>query len=208
MTGRTRACAAAALLVATLAGCSSSSDDANPSPSRTSPPPSGTGPYPTPDNPSAAEPLPSGSAGTPRGGLPADVDQDDATELSRAALQVMWTHDTRIDTSRADAGRRLADTGWCTATYADQLREHTPRASDATWTQWAEREAYTTVKISRAEEAGRPSDTKTTAYRQWSGTLTPKASKWRGDTENLTAFVELRRPASSDPWRVSAITIQ
>lgn len=207
------ASAAAALTAVLAAGCAVFSDggsqDAAPP---KHPVPSGTGPYPDPVRPSEAAPLPSGKSGEPQGGVPSpgSVDGTNATAVSRAALTVLATYDTAIDASRNDAGRRAADAGWCTATYAGQLREAVSRSlPGADWETWASHRAYTKPRLTETEEAGRPSDTDTTAYRQWTITLTPTGRDgWTGSEEAHVAYAELTRTAASQPWRLNAVTIQ
>ncbi|MFF7176841.1 hypothetical protein [Streptomyces pseudovenezuelae] len=205
------AATAAAVL---LAGCgmfndSSSSGDASPG---KAPTPSGTGPYPEPAEPTPAPVLPSGKAGEPHGGIPspADVDQADATAVSRAALTALSTYDTALDTSLNDAGRRTADAGWCTAGYAAQLREAVHRAvPGAEWQTWTQHRAYATVKLSQTEDAGRPADSDTTAYRQWTITVTPTGRDgWKGTPTTTVAYAELTRTGAGQPWRLNTVTLQ
>ncbi|WP_406517560.1 hypothetical protein [Streptomyces sp. NBC_00134] len=198
---------AAAATALVLSGCSAfgdgGSDDAPPKKpaSSVAPDPSGE-----------AEPLPPGKSGEPHGGIPspADVDQTDATAVSEAALTGMFTYDTAIDTSRNDAGRRIAAAGWCTATYAAELKEAATRSAPGTgWTLWDRHQAYTTATLQQTEEAGKPADTDTDALRQWTITITPTGRDgWKGAAESRTAYVELIRPAAGKPWRLNAVTVQ
>lgn len=65
------------------------------------------------------------------------------------------------------------------------------------------------MKLAAADEAGRPTDTATTAYRQWTATVTPTGRDgWKGSPENNTVFVELVRAAPGSPWRINALQIQ
>jgi hypothetical protein len=210
-----RALTAVALLVAAalLSGCGLlHGDDTKPASSTSAPAPSGTGSYPEPATPTAAESIAPGRSGAPKGGIPSpgDVDQKNATAVSRGALTAMFTYDTTLDTSPHDASVRTAQAGWCTPKFADQLRQATPRAAPgAEWTTWHHHRAYTRVKLTRADEAGRPADTATTAYRQWTVTITPHGrDSWTGTPTDTTAFVELTRPVAAKPWRVSAVSIQ
>ncbi|MEU5959217.1 hypothetical protein [Streptomyces sp. NPDC047525] len=201
---------AATAAVILVAGCSGSSDDGqDAAPPKQPPTATGTGPEPSPGE---AEQLPAGKKGTPRGSLPAreDIDQKDATAVSKAALTVMHSYDTAIDTSRNDAGRRVADAGWCTGTYAAQLREAASRSNPgAAWSTWAQHKAYTKPAMQRTEESGQPADTDTEAYRQWTITVTPTGRKgWKGTPEISTAYVALTRAAADDPWRLAAVTVQ
>lgn len=213
----TTAALGAALAVALCGGCSSggAGDDERPAPSPTAPAPSGTGPYPTPSSPPPAEALPSHSVRPPHGGVrtPGDTDQKDATAVSRTALTVLMTYDTTVDTSRYQAGVRTAEAGWCTAAYAAQLRAAVPRAAPgAEWDEWARHRAYTRPQLTAADEAGRPADTSTAAYRQWSITLRPTGrDDWKAPPDaagDLTAFVTLARGSASAPWRLAAVDVQ
>ncbi|GAA1377110.1 hypothetical protein ACFPK5_00275 [Streptomyces beijiangensis] len=207
------AAAAALLLAGTTAGCSVFDDDApaaDPAQPH-APTPSGTGPYPNPPAPSAAATLPAGKQGVPHGGIPrpSSVNGSDATAVSRAALTVMTTYDTTLDTTLADASRRTAEAGWCTPTYtATLLSAQVHAAPGAQWSDWTAHRAYTTVQAQHTEQDGRPADTATTAYRQWTLTLTPTGRDgWTGPAEILVVFAELQR-SSSSPWQLNAVTIQ
>ncbi|MGW2725098.1 hypothetical protein [Streptomyces sp. NPDC001492] len=211
---RTAQAAAAAVLVAILAtGCGAFSDgtSTDQAPPK-APTPSGPGPYPTPRGASEAAPLPSGSAGQPKGGIPspADVNGRDATAVSKAALTALTTYDTTIDTSRDDAGRRTAAAGWCTATYAAQLRAAVSRSQPgADWQTWTTHKAFTVPRLTEAEDAGGPDDTDTAAYRRWTITLTPTGRDgWKGSPQTLTAYAELTRSTASAPWRLNTVTFQ
>ncbi|WBB62019.1 hypothetical protein O7599_05620 [Streptomyces sp. WMMC500] len=122
----------------------------------------------------------------------------------------LFSYDTALDKGRNDAGRRVAEAGWCTEEYADHLRNAAARsAPGADWTTWAAHRAYTTVQLAPASEAGRPQDTVTTAYRQWSVSITPRGrDDWTGPTETSTVFAELNRDDAEAPWRLDAISIQ
>ncbi|GGX36651.1 hypothetical protein [Streptomyces chryseus] len=206
---RTAGLALAASAALLLVGCTADerSDETDPAPPRSVAP---TVPD-EPPTPTAAATRPPGKPGQPKGGIPTpgDVDQADATEVSRAALTAMWTYDTAIDNSRNDAGRRVAAAGWCTAAYADQLRDAAARSGPGSdWGQWAKHRAYTTVTLQRTEDAGRPRDTPTTAYRQWTLTLTPHGRDgWKGKPETSTAFVELTR-SDGKAWRLAAVSVR
>ncbi|GAA2110938.1 hypothetical protein GCM10009802_08330 [Streptomyces synnematoformans] len=214
MTQRPPAAAAVLAVAVLLTGCSLADDDQAPEPEPTtaSPAPSGAGPYEEPADPTPAQTLPKGEDGTPHGGIPHpdDVDEHDASAVSEGALTAMFTYDTTIDASRNDAGRRAAEAGWCTEEYARQLRAAAARsAPGADWATWAEHRAYTTVKLTAADEAGRPADTPTTAYRQWNITVTPHGrNDWKGQPQHSTVFAELQRADPDAPWRLAAISIQ
>ncbi|MFH8350466.1 hypothetical protein [Streptomyces sp. NPDC018045] len=205
-------CAAAVLA---LAGCSAGTDPggrADPAPHPSTPPATGTGPYPEPARTAPAAPVPRGASGTPKAPAPApgDIDRQDADAVARGALTAMWTSDTALDTSPQDAIARAARAGWCTPAYAAQLTSHTPRAAPgAQWAEWARHRAHTTVKAAATAEAGRPADTPTTAYRQYTLTITPHGrDNWSGTPVTVTVFAELTRTAAGQPWQLAATTAQ
>jgi hypothetical protein len=206
--------AAATVLLAT--GCTSHSApaaDAKPptASSATNPAPSGSGPYSLPAHPSVASPLPSGTPGTLPGlPTPDDVDQHNVDQVAHAALTVLLTYDTALDTSRNDAGRRTAAAGWCTPTYAQTLREAESRsAPGADWTKWAQHRARTTVHLQSADEAGKPADIPTQATRTYVATLTPTgADHWTGTPQTHVLYAQLTRGATDEPWRLNSAQIQ
>lgn len=120
------------------------------------------------------------------------------------------TYDTTVDTSRYQAAARTADAGWCTATYAAQLRAGKPRSAPGSeWDTWTAHHAYTAVDMMKSADAGIPPDTGTTAYRQWAVTVTVTGrDNWRGAPETYTAYASLTRAAAGAPWRVSALSLQ
>ena len=200
-------------LVLTLGGCGSggSGGEQDLADRPSAPAATGTGPYPTPADPREAAPLPAGAKGTPKGGVtrPADVDQRDADAFGWAALKVMWTFDTAIDSGPQDAGVRAADAGWLTKAYAARLRAHRPRSvPGAQWREWAGHRAYTVVTLRKAEDAAKPGDTGTEAWRQWTVTATPFGRDgWAGEATTVVTFVHLTRTAADGTWRVSDVTV-
>ncbi|WP_218058264.1 hypothetical protein [Streptomyces sp. Wb2n-11] len=219
MTPRTRVLPLALTVAAAVltASCTSASDEPDHKPPTTAvstpPPATGAGPYPDPVSPTPApERSRAAKIKQPKDGIPSpdDVDQKDAGAVSRAALQAMLTFDTTVDTGRTEASVRAADAGWCTPAYAAKLRSATSRSGPgAAWNSWATHRAYTTVELTPADEAGRPADTATTAYRQWAATITPRGrDRWTGEPEMLTAFVELTRSQAGAPWRVNSLSLQ
>ncbi|WP_067067585.1 hypothetical protein [Carbonactinospora thermoautotrophica] len=137
---------------------------------------------------------------------PQKVDGADPDAVSRAAVTVMWTMDTTIDTSQYQAELRAAP--YLTADYAARLRQYPPVAAPgAQWNQWAAHRAYTTVRLTPGYD-DRPLDTATTAHRQWSVTATPIGRDgWRGQPVTATVFVTLTRTGPGQPWRVAAVTV-
>lgn len=211
--GATAAAAMALAAVLTAAGCGSGTDGARQGPATPSAPAAtGTGPYPTPSDAAEAAPLPAGSGGTPKGGVPKpdDVDQADADVVSKGALTVMRTFDTTVDRGPSDAEARAASAGWLTDAYAARLSEHRPRAAPgAPWQEWAGHRAYTTVALQKAEDAAKPADTDTEAWRQWAVTTTPRGRDgWTGEPATVPAYVQLTRKAAGEAWRVDDIFFQ
>ncbi|MEU1132622.1 hypothetical protein ABZ383_22635 [Streptomyces sp. NPDC005900] len=194
------ACVSAGILVLGCGHADETPDDAAP-------------PRPSPSTTAgrAPEPLPAGRTGTPHGGIrsPDSVDQADPTAVSRAALIVMFSYDTALDTSHNDAARRAADAGWCTPEYAAELRAASAYSGPgAEWTRWAQHRAYGVPKLTAVREAGQPRDTATNAYRQWIVSVTPTGrDKWRGRPHVTTAYAHLTRPATGKPWRLATVTI-
>lgn len=197
------------MAAAVLCGCANPPDDPAP-PDR--PAASGTGPWSAPSSAGPADPLPSASVRPPRGGIPVpdDVDQDDAGAVARGALTALHTYDTALDTSRHQAALRTADAGWCTRTYAAQLRKAAPHsAPGAAWTTWATHKAVVRPRLTPADEAGKPGDTDRLAYRQWIVTLTPRGTDgWTGPAEDLLVAATLARTSTAAPWRLDALTVQ
>lgn len=209
-----RAAAAAAVLGAVLAACGTTPTDptARPAPPDTSTTTAAAAPAPSTADPSAitaAQPYPTGSTGTPRGTLPvpSHVNGQDPSAIATAALSVMYAMDTRMDTSPHDATVRA--TRYLTPKYGAELRAEQPRsAPGAQWQDWADHHAYTTATISPADDAGRPSDSPTIAYRQYTVTVTARGDTGYSDVEQVgTAFIELTR-TGSNPWRISTIQIR
>ncbi|MFK0294850.1 hypothetical protein ACIQU6_30860 [Streptomyces sp. NPDC090442] len=203
--------AAAAVALSACSSSSSGDDAAHPGPTPSRPAATGTGPYPEPPG-TAVSPMPSGKEGMPHGGIPSpgDVDQGDATAVAHAAITAMWTVDTTIDTTMQDAITRAVKARWCTPAYGRQLAEHQPHTGPgAAWIQWAQHRAYTTVSIKATDDAGRPADTATTAYRQMSITITPHGrDTWTGQPETHAAYAVLTRAAAGQPWRISNTVTQ
>jgi len=191
------------------AGCGlgrdGSSDDSAQKPASTVRPSAGTS---ASEEPPAR---PSGSPGIPHGGIPkpGDVDEQSPDAVAKGALTAYFTYDTTLDTSRNDGGRRMADSGWCTDTYAQELRSAAARsAPGATWDEWSRHRAYTTVKPAPADEAGKPDDTATAAYRTLAVTITPHGRDgWTGTPEVDVAYVEMSRSAPDKGWRLSEVTM-
>ncbi|WP_326798181.1 hypothetical protein OG946_24625 [Streptomyces sp. NBC_01808] len=211
--GATAAAATALAAVLTAVGCGSGTDGGRQGPATPSAPAAtGTGPYPIPSDAAEAEPLPAGSGGTPKGGVPRpdDVDQADADAVSKGALTVMGTFDTTVDRGPSDAEVRAASAGWLTHAYAASLSKHRPRAAPgAQWQEWAGHRAYTTVALQKAEDAAKPADTDTEAWRQWAVTTTPRGRDgWTGEPATVPAYVHLTRKAAGEAWRVDDILFQ
>ncbi|MFD4524111.1 hypothetical protein ACFWP7_09355 [Streptomyces sp. NPDC058470] len=197
-------------LALTLGGCGSGGDQ-GPADPLSAPAATGTGPYPTPSDAREAAPLPVGAKGTPKGGVtrPADVDQRDADAVGRGALKVMWTFDADIDSGPQDAMVRAADAGWLTKAYVARLRAYRPRSvPGAQWREWAGHGAYTVVTVRNAEDAAKPGDTTTEAWRQWTVTAAPFGRDgWTGNATTVVAYVHLTRTAADDAWRIADVNV-
>ncbi|MER8069075.1 hypothetical protein ABTZ59_12360 [Streptomyces sp. NPDC094034] len=174
----------------------------------------GTGPYPTPSAPrtdTPALPEPTGDD-APRGDTtrPHDVDQTDADAVGEGALRALWTYDTTTDSGPRDAELRAAEAGWLTGAYADQLRAHRPSSvPGAQWREWAGHRARTTVALKKTEDAAKPPDTGTKAWRQWTITATPKGrGRWTGEPVVASVYVQLTRTTADRPWRVAEVTVR
>lgn len=156
-----------------------------------------------------AEAYPSGSTGNPRASIPDSdtVNGQDPDAVAKAALSVMYASDTRIDTTPHDATVRA--TPYLTPTYAAVLKEAQPHAAPgAQWQNWTDHHAYTTADVTSAEDAGRPADTATDAYRQYTVAATAHGDDGYRDTEQVgTAFVQLTR-TNGKPWKVSTLQIR
>ncbi|MFD3482626.1 hypothetical protein [Streptomyces sp. NPDC058665] len=205
-------------------GCGSGGDGgqrALPEPS--APPATGTGPYPTPSVPrtdAPALPEPTGptepaepaSTDTPRGSAvrPQEVEGTDADAVGGGVLKALWTYDTTTDGGPRDAELRAAEAGWLTGAYADQVRAHRPRSvPGAQWREWAGHHARTTVALKKTEDAAKPPDTGTEAWRQWTVTATPKGREgWTGDPVVSSVYVHLTRTTTDKPWRVAEVTVR
>ncbi|WP_329473053.1 hypothetical protein OIE75_32290 [Streptomyces sp. NBC_01723] len=130
--------------------------------------------------------------------------------VSRGTLAGLWTFDTTTDRGPHDAELRTADAGWLTEAHADRLRAHRPQpVTDAQWQQWIRHRAHTTVVVKKSEDAARPPDTDTGAWRQWTVTATPSGRNgWKGELVVVTAYVHLTRTAVGTSWRVADVTVR
>lgn len=156
---------------------------------------------PSPSFPSAIAPAPTG---TPHGGLPdpKTVDRGDATAVSRAAVQVMWTVDATIDRGQLDAYLRAKP--YLSPEYAEAVSAEPPGSLPSLW---RDHRAYARVRLTRqAPEDGVGPDTATTAHRQWGITVIPTGRDgWTGPSVHATAFVTLTR-GDGGGWQVSGVT--
>lgn len=204
-----QAAAAAALLLA-LAACGTSPPNPDdPADAASSPAAVSSTTAVTTTTPSSPAPAyPSGTPGTPRGNSPAAVNERNPDAVARAALTAMYASDTRIDTSPHDAIVRAAR--YMTTKYAAELKAAQPHAAPgAQWQEWTDHHSYTIATITESNDAGRPADTPTTAYRQYTVSATAHGDAGYTDTEQVgTAFVELTRDAAGDPWRVATVQIR
>ncbi|MFJ9423207.1 hypothetical protein [Streptomyces sp. NPDC101249] len=222
---RRTAAASALALAAVLAagGCARPGGDDARAPGTAAPPASprpaasGTGPYPTPSGASAASPPDAASAsatgptGTPKDGTPraSGVRRTDPDAVGAGALRVLWTFDTAVDDGPSAADLRAADAGWLTAGYARQLRSAPGAVGGAQWREWSGHRAYTTVALTAADDAARPPDTATEAWRQWIVTATPHGrDAWRGEATTTAAYVRLTRSGPARGWQVAGVGLR
>ncbi|NUU19910.1 MAG: hypothetical protein HOV68_00080 [Streptomycetaceae bacterium] len=155
-----------------------------------------------------AQPIPRGTA-TPTLPLPRmdKVQQSDATQVSGAALTVLFTYDTTTDTTSQDAALRAEP--WMTAEYAAAQRDAVVVAAPgAQWSMWAAHQAYTVPALEPGREAA-PEDSATEAFRQWIVRYTPAGRDgWQGQPTTAVVFVTLSRGTANDPWRVSDLLVR
>ncbi|MFB4319795.1 hypothetical protein [Actinomadura sp. 21ATH] len=135
---------------------------------------------------------------------PRQVDQKDATALSKAALTVMYTVDSTVDTGLRDAKLRAAR--YLTPEYTAKVRAEPGQYAPA---DWQRHRAYLAVRLKPLKpEAGAPADAPTTAHRQWEMTTTPTGrDDWRGASSVFVVFMALSRPSRDAPWRVSDMVV-
>lgn len=153
-------------------------------------------PAPVPSTPPAP-------TGTPHGGLPDPkaVDRHDATAVSRAAVQVMWTVDAAIDRGQIDGYLRARP--YLTPEYAAELGAEPVGTIPSLW---REHRAYARVRLkAQTPEDGVGADTAGTAHRQWDVTVVPTGRDgWTGPPVHAIAFVTLARDAE-DRWQVARV---
>lgn len=158
----------------------------------------------TATSPPAAVPSnPPAPTGTPRGlPDPKTVDRRDATAVSRAAVQTMWTVDAAIDRGQSDAYQRARP--YLTPEYAARA-EAQPIGTVPSL--WRDHRAYARVRLTpQTPEDGAPPDNARTAHRQWEVAVTPVGRDgWKGAPTRAIAFVTLTRGGEND-WRVSGVT--
>ncbi|TDC45422.1 hypothetical protein E1281_30405 [Actinomadura sp. KC345] len=139
---------------------------------------------------------------TPPADLPTagQVDQDDATAVSKAALTIMYTADSTVDAGLRDAKLRAARylTSDYTAKIKAEPRQYVPR-------EWGRHRAYLAVRLeSLPREAGSPPDGPTAAHRQWEMTTTPTGRDgWRGTPVTFVVYMALTRSSEDASWQVS-----
>jgi hypothetical protein len=154
-----------------------------------------------------AEGVPTGHADAPRGGSLRDVDEQDPDAVADAVAAAMYTYDTRLDLSPADATRRARSL--LSARMAAAVASPMPGGGGAEWLDLAAHDGYTTVTVERVEEAGAPPDTMTEAYRQRRVRVTSHgADGWTRPARITHLFITLTRDSSTDPWRVDGVTVQ
>ncbi|MGQ0632496.1 MAG: hypothetical protein ACT4P1_15865 [Sporichthyaceae bacterium] len=220
MTGASTRAAAVILTAGLLAACSTSDGTA---PAAAPPPVSSVPSAPETGAPATtaaparslgpledAEPIPAGRTGAPRGGTidPADVNgrsKNGADAVADAVAATFYRHDTRLDTSPADAPRRA--TPWLTATYAAALAAPRPGGGGAAWLELIDHDAYTSTKVRPVLESGAPPDTPQQAYRQRQVTVTAHGTNGWTQRETHVLFLALTRTGTGAPWKVNALTV-
>jgi hypothetical protein len=136
-----------------------------------------------------------------------DVDETDPDPVADAVAAAMYTYDTRLDLSPADATRRARSL--LSARMAAAVASPMPGGGGAEWLDLAAHDGYTTVTVERVEEAGAPPDTMTEAYRQRRVRVTAHGDDgWTQPARIIHLFITLTRASSSDPWRVDGATVQ
>lgn len=154
-----------------------------------------------PRTPIPARPAPTAS---PHVGLPNPrmVNHLDATAVSRAAVQTMWTVDAANDRSQLDAYLR-AHPYMTSACYAELKTQPVGTIPS----HWRDHHAYARPRLERQSiEAGVGEDTATRAHRQWSVTVTPIGRDgWIGHSARAIVFTTLTRNGDG-LWKVSAIS--
>lgn len=133
---------------------------------------------------------------------PRAVNRRDATAVSRAAVQVMWTVDAASDRSQLDAylrARPYMTSAWYAALATEPV--------GAIPSHWRDHRAYAQVRLhAQAPEDGAGADTATTAHRQWKVTVTPIGRDgWTGRAAHAIAFVTLVGNAEGR-WEVSGVS--
>ncbi|MBE1532865.1 hypothetical protein [Actinomadura algeriensis] len=187
-----------AVLAAGCGGTRVQSDDRPPRPGMPiTIPPSGAH-APSPGTSTSAAPLPSDLPAPPR------VDRKDATAVAKAALTIMYTVDSTVDTGLRDA--KLRAVRFLTPGYTAEVnaapRQYVPA-------EWHRHRAYLAVRLqSLGREAGAPSDGLATAYRQWKMTTTPTGrDRWRGSPTEQMVYMVLTKSSESEGWRVSDVVV-
>lgn len=204
MTNRARLTAAALpITFVVAAGCSSPhSATARPPTRATSTAPSA----PTPTSTSAA--VDRRPPGVPD---PATVDRHNAGKVAAAALITYSAIDSTTDDPQSfqrDAELRAAPY-FTSAFKAEVSGQDQQPAPMSVWDEWTRHRAYLAVKLTRAGVDQAPPSTSTAFYKAWTVTTTPRGRDgWTGTRVDGTAFVTLSRDAATDPWQVSAISLQ
>ncbi|MEV5435316.1 hypothetical protein AB0K80_04680 [Streptomyces sp. NPDC052682] len=154
-------------------------------------------------------PVPSGSPLGPDAHVatPGSVDDEDATEVSKAWAETAYSYDTKYDTSPHDAMLRSAR--WFTPRKAAAERSYRPASGPGDdWNTWARHRAWTTVTVSSELEDDAPRDGAKVAYRSLvvEGTAHGRDG-WTGRGPRLNAYVKLVRSAAGRPWRVDDVAV-
>jgi hypothetical protein len=151
-----------------------------------------------------AEQLPAGAAGTPRGTVvpPGTVDPGDPDAVTVAALATLWSHDTTLDTSPADAAARAAR--WLTPRYARLLAQPPSSGMGAEWHGWATRRGYTRVRVDQVTRVGTDTTGRVSRRARVNRTLHGDHG-WTSTLDPLTVTADLTRRGQQ--WRVTRVDL-
>lgn len=145
--------------------------------------------------PTAARPPVSESAG-----IAADALSADEVALKVGTAILAW--DTRVDRLPADTGRRAA--AWMTPAMAARVQSFVAQsAPGADWLTWQSHQAHAVVTATLEGDAP-PPDTRTTALRPVTATVTPTgADGWVGAPATIRLFLTLEMTPTG--WRLARV---
>ena len=166
-------------------------------------------PAPAPITVVSTSPYPHGRAGVPAGGLPAVSTRTspDPDVVAAAALRVLFTSDTALDTEPMDAEKRAMP--WLGGGFAAAVRAAAIAAAPgAVWNGWAAHRAHLVVTVVRGWDDGAPVDTATVVHRQWLVTQTPVGiatggARWVGSPVRTVVYTTTTRLGGR--WAVTTL---